>query len=386
MKTVLLLRFGEIYLKGKNKGYFEKTLLDNIKNALSEYDCNVKKISGKYLVDDFDEIDRESIINKLKKIFGLISLSVAYEFDTSKENIFSFFKDVKFSEYETFRVTVKRADKTFPIISSDFEKILGGVILKENPKLKVKLKNPDCEIVVEIRENKKTYILTDKIDCAGGMPVGTAGKGLVLLSGGIDSPVASYMMAKRGMSLIGLHFHSYPYTSLQAKEKVCKLAKIISDFSGEMKLICCPFTEIQEEIHKRCAPEFMITIMRRIMMKIASKVCTMFNAKAIITGESLAQVASQTIESIIVTNESQKEYPILRPCIGMDKSEIIEISHKMGAYETSILPYEDCCTVFLPKNPVIKPSLEKAIFEESKLNVDELINKVLNNLEIIDIK
>jgi len=386
MKTVLLLRFGEIYLKGKNKGYFEKTLLDNIKNALSEYDCNVKKISGRYLVDDFDEIDRESIINKLKKIFGLISLSVAYEFDTSKENIFSFFKDVKFSEYETFRVTVKRADKTFPIISSDFEKILGGVILKENPKLKVKLKNPDCEIVVEIRENKKTYILTDKIDCAGGMPVGTAGKGLVLLSGGIDSPVASYMMAKRGMSLIGLHFHSYPYTSLQAKEKVCKLAKIISDFSGEMKLICCPFTEIQEEIHKRCAPEFMITIMRRIMMKIASKVCTMFNAKAIITGESLAQVASQTIESIIVTNESQKEYPILRPCIGMDKSEIIEISHKMGAYETSILPYEDCCTVFLPKNPVIKPSLEKAIFEESKLNVDELINKVLNNLEIIDIK
>jgi len=386
MKTVLLLRFGEIYLKGKNKGYFEKTLLDNIKNALSEYDCNVKKISGRYLVDDFDELDRESIINKLKKIFGLISLSVAYEFDTSKENIFSFFKDVKFSEYETFRVTVKRADKTFPIISSDFEKILGGVILKENPKLKVKLKNPDCEIVVEIRENKKTYILTDKIDCAGGMPVGTAGKGLVLLSGGIDSPVASYMMAKRGMSLIGLHFHSYPYTSLQAKEKVCKLAKIISDFSGEMKLICCPFTEIQEEIHKRCAPEFMITIMRRIMMKIASKVCTMFNAKAIITGESLAQVASQTIESIIVTNESQKEYPILRPCIGMDKSEIIEISHKMGAYETSILPYEDCCTVFLPKNPVIKPSLEKAIFEESKLNVDELINKVLNNLEIIDIK
>lgn len=384
MRKVILLRFGEIYLKGKNKGYFERVLLNNIKHSLNDYDCKIVKISGRYLVTDFDEMDLISIINKLSKVFGLTSLSIATEFETSKENIENYLKEFK-TNATNFRVSVKRADKTFPIASNEYEKELGGIVLESNPHLKVCLKHPELEIVVEIRENKKTYILTESIPCAGGMPVGTAGTGLLMLSGGIDSPVAGYMMAKRGLSLIGLHFHSFPYTSTQAKEKVCKLAKLLTDYSGKIKLICCPFTEIQEEIHKHCAPEFMITIMRRIMMRIAKLCCDKFGAKAIITGESLGQVASQTIESINVTNEAQTTYPVFRPCIGMDKVEIIDISQKIGTFETSILPYEDCCTVFLPKNPVIKPNLEKTKKEESRLDIESLIEKAMNNLEIIEI-
>lgn len=384
MRKVILLRFGEIYLKGKNKGYFERVLLNNIKHSLNDYDCKIIKISGRYLVTDFDEMDLTSIINKLSKVFGLTSLSIATEFETSKENIENYLKEFK-TNATNFRVSVKRADKTFPIASNEYEKELGGIVLEGNPHLKVCLKHPELEIVVEIRENKKTYILTESIPCAGGMPVGTAGTGLLMLSGGIDSPVAGYMMAKRGLSLIGLHFHSFPYTSAQAKEKVCKLAKLLTDYSGKIKLICCPFTEIQEEIHKHCAPEFMITIMRRIMMRIAKLCCDKFGAKAIITGESLGQVASQTIESINVTNEAQNTYPVFRPCIGMDKVEIIDISQKIGTFETSILPYEDCCTVFLPKNPVIKPHLDKAKREECRLEIDSLIEKAMNNLEILEI-
>lgn len=383
MNKVILLRFGEIYLKGKNKAYFEKVLLGNIKNKLSAFECEVKKISGRYLVANFDEMDLQSIINQLTKVFGLVSLSVATEFETSMQNIEEFLSEFKTSA-KTFRVSVKRADKTFPIASNEYEKKLGEIVLNGNPNLKVCLKHPELELVVEIRENKKTYVLTESVMCQGGMPVGTAGTGLLLLSGGIDSPVAGYMMAKRGLSLIGLHFHSFPYTSAQAKDKVCQLAKKLTDYSGSIKLICCPFTEIQEEIHKHCAPEFMITIMRRIMMRIAKICCDQFGAKAIITGESLAQVASQTVESIIVTNNAQNAYPVFRPCIGMDKTEIIEISKKIDTYDTSILPYEDCCTVFLPKNPVIKPHLDKVLKEEAKLNVDELISKAIGNLEVID--
>ncbi|MBE7074396.1 MAG: tRNA 4-thiouridine(8) synthase ThiI [Clostridiales bacterium] len=384
MKKVILLRFGEIYLKGKNKGYFERVLLRNIKTALSNIDCIVNKTSGRYIVSDFDDMDYNNIVSKLTKVFGLTSLSVATEFDTSRNNIENFLANFK-TNVKTFRVSVKRADKTFNIASNEYEKILGEIVLNANPNLKVKLKEPELELVVEIRENKKTYVLTESINCAGGMPVGTAGKGLVLLSGGIDSPVSAYMMSKRGLELVALHFHSFPYTSLQAKEKVIKLAKILSNYTGHIQLICCPFTEIQEEIHKHCSPEFMITIMRRIMMRISKIVCDKFNAKAIITGESLAQVASQTLESINVTNEAQTTYPVFRPCIGMDKSEIIDISQKIGTFETSILPYEDCCTVFLPKNPVIKPHLNKVKREENKLDVEILIEQAITKLEITEI-
>lgn len=384
MKKVILLRFGELYLKGKNKSFFEKTLLKNIKESLKDFDLSVVKISGRYLVTDFDEMDYESIVNNLTKVFGLTSLSIATEIETSKENIENYLKTFK-TNAKTFRVSVKRADKTFPVASNEYEQFLGGIVLSNNHHLKVKLKNPELELIVEIRENGKSYILTESIQCAGGMPFGTSGKGLLLLSGGIDSPVAGYMMAKRGLELVGLHFHSFPYTSVQAKQKVIDLAKILTNYTMKMKLICCPFTKIQEEIHKNCAPEFMITIMRRIMMRIAKKVCDINGLGAIITGESLAQVASQTIESINVTNSAQTTYPMFRPLIGMDKEEIIQISRKIGTFETSILPYEDCCTVFLPKNPVIKPHMDKVLKEEAKLDIDCLVEDALNNLEIQEV-
>ncbi len=383
MKRVILLRFGELYLKGKNRGYFEKVLISNIKLSLKGIECKFYKVTGRYIVSDYDEIDETIIINKLTKVFGLVSLSVAIEVKTDVDTIKEYISKLKITA-KTFRVSVTRADKTFPIQSNIFEKELGGLILKNNPTLKVKLKDFETEIVVDIRENGLTYILHDKIECEGGMPLGTAGKGLLLLSGGIDSPVAGYMIAKRGMSITGLHFHSFPYTSEMAKQKVISLAKLISPYCGRIKLYMCPFTKIQEEIHKHCAPEFMITIMRRIMMKIAGKIALKSGCKAIITGENLGQVASQTVESLTVTNFSQTQVPIFRPLIAFDKKDIINISRKIGTYETSILPYEDCCTVFLPKNPVIKPKLEKVIKEESKLDIETLVENAVQNTEIIE--
>ena len=383
MKKVILLRFGELYLKGKNRGYFEKVLISNIKLNLKGIDYEFYRTMGRYIIANYDEMDEGLIINKLTKVFGLVSLSKAVEIETNIDGIKNYISTLR-PQVNSFRVSVTRADKTFPIQSNQFEKELGAIILKNNPNLKVKLKDFDEEIIVDIREGNLTYILWEKIKCEGGMPLGTAGKGLLLLSGGIDSPVAGYMMAKRGMSLVGLHFHSFPYTSELAKQKVITLAKLMTPYCGRIKLIMCPFTEIQEEIHKHCAPEFMITIMRRIMMKIAAKIATKYNCKAIITGENLGQVASQTVESMTVTNFSQTQVPIFRPLIAFDKKDIIEISRKIDTYDTSIEPYEDCCTVFLPKNPVIKPKLEKTIKEESKLNIEILIEKAINNIELIE--
>lgn len=381
MKKVILLRFGELYLKGKNRGYFEKVLMNNIKNSLQDISCKFYRSTGRYIVSDYDEIDEITIIDRLKKIFGLVSLSVANELETNVEDIENYIASLKF-DVTYFRVSVNRADKSFPFKSNDFEKKLGAIICKNNPDMKVKLKDFEKEIVVDIRENGLTYVLSEKIDCVGGMPLGTAGKGLLLLSGGIDSPVAGYMIAKRGLSLVGLHFYSFPYTSEQAKQKVISLAKLLSPYCGHIKLYMCPFTKIQEEIHKNCSPEFMITIMRRIMMKISAKVCKLENCKAIITGENLGQVASQTVESLTSTNFSQTEFPIFRPLIAFDKKDIIKIAQDINTYETSILPYEDCCTVFLPKNPVIKPKLDKVIREEQKLDYNSLIDDAMKNLEI----
>ena len=383
MKKVILLRYGELHLKGKNKGFFEKVLIRNIKETVKDFDCNVQKIAGRYIVSNFDEMDTETLANKLTKVFGLVSLSVAEELDTSKDNIENYIGSLRLNK-SSFRVSVKRADKTFPIPSNEYERSLGAIICKNNKDIKVALKNYDIEILVDIRENKKTYISTENISCVGGMPYGTAGNGLLLLSGGIDSPVAGYMMAKRGLKIYALHFHSFPYTSAQAKQKVVELANLMTEYCGNIKLICCPFTKIQEEIHKKCNAEFMITIMRRIMMRIAAKVCKNYDCGAIITGENLGQVASQTMESMMVTNFSQIEYPIFRPLIAFDKQDIIKVAENIGTYETSILPYEDCCTVFLPKNPVIKPKMEKVILEENKLDIDLLITDALENLEIIE--
>lgn len=382
---VILLRFGELYLKGHNRNIFENTLIQNIKNSLTGETFSFSKTFGRYVISDYDEKRQDEIVSKLKKVFGLYSLSIAEEVDAQLETIKQVVSNIKIGK-QSFKVFVKRADKTFPLSSMELARELGGVVLDNNNESAVDLYNPQKEIYVDIRLNHKAYIFDEIIKCQGGLPLGTSGKGLLLLSGGIDSPVAGYLMAKRGMTLEALHFHSYPYTSEQAKDKVIELAKLLCEYVGEIKLHIVSFTRVQEEIHKRCKSEFMITIMRRIMMRVAEKLCKANNLGAIITGESLGQVASQTMQSMTVTGNVLKELPVFRPCIAMDKEDIIAISKDIDTYDTSILPYEDCCTVFLPKNPVIKPTIKQAEQEESYLNIDSLVEECINKEEVITIR
>lgn len=383
MENAILIRFGEIFLKGKNKYVFENLLSHNILQALKDYKLNLIKISGRYIVNGYDSIYETEIIEKISHVFGVYSLSPCFVVKTLKQNIEECLKDLNI-ETDTFKVDVKRADKYFPIQSTEFAALMGECILNKQPNLKVNLKAPETTVYIEIREDGNTYIYNKIVKACGGMPVGSSGVGLLLLSGGIDSPVAGYLMSKRGMPLHAIHFHSFPYTSELAKDKVITLAKIISEYTGNIKLHIVPFTKIQEEIHKNCRPEYMITLMRRIMMRISERVAKQNKLKAIVTGESLAQVASQTIESMTVTNSVVEDMPVLRPLIAMDKEDIIEISKKINTYNTSILPYEDCCTVFLPEHPVIKPKMEKVLKEEARLNVEELIEDALKNVEVMD--
>ncbi len=383
MNKVILIRFGELFLKGKNRHIFEKILLDNIDEKLRDYSINLEKIGGRYKISNYNEIQEMEIIEKLRKVFGIHSISPAVELESNIQEIKDYISTIKLNA-KSFRVTVNRADKTFPYNSTEFSSILGGVIL-DNNNISVDLYNPETTIFVEVREQNKTYVYFDTYSAERGLPVGTSAKGMLLLSGGIDSPVAGYMMAKRGMKIDAVHFHSYPYTSELAKQKVVKLANILTDYVGEFNLYVISFTKIQEEINRKCASEFMITIMRRIMMRIAERLSRMKGAKAIITGESLGQVASQTVESITVTNMVLKNMPVLRPLIALDKEDITEISKKINTFSTSILPYEDCCTVFLPKHPLIKPRIDKVEKEESKLDIESLIKEALDNVEIIRI-
>ncbi len=384
MNKVILIRYSEIHLKGNNKHFFEKLLFNNIKSALNGINCEISFSHTRYLVSNFEENDLNEILLKLHTVFGIYSLSVADEIETNVENIKNYFKTFKLTN-TSFRVSVNRADKKFPINSTEFSKIIGEIILDDNENLTVDLHTFKTEVSIDIRENGKTYIFSSIIKGLNGMPVGSAGKGLLLLSGGIDSPVAGYKIAQRGMIVDGLHFHSFPYTSENAKNKVISLAKLIKPYTHLKRLFIVSFTKIQEEIHKHCDGDYMITIMRRIMMRIAERISNEFGYKAIITGESLGQVASQTIESITSTNSVLDKIPVLRPLIAFDKDETIDIANKINTYETSILPYEDCCTVFLPKNPIIKPKLDKVKLEEDKLDVENLIENAIKNIEIVEI-
>ena len=383
MEKAILIRFGEIFLKGKNKYVFENLLSHNILQALKEYKLRLTKISGRYIVTEYEDFYETEIMEKISHVFGVHSISPCFVVKTLKQNIEDCIKGIKI-DTDTFKVDVKRADKFFPIQSTEFAAMMGGVILDSQPNLKVNLRNPETTVFIEIREDGNTYIYSSIIKAVGGMPVGSSGGGLLLLSGGIDSPVAGYLMSKRGMPIQAIHFHSFPYTSELAKDKVISLAKIISEYTGNIKIHIVPFTKIQEAIHKNCRPEFMITLMRRIMMRISERIAKQNNLKAIITGECLAQVASQTIESMTVTNAVIEDLPVLRPLIAMDKEDIIEISKKINTYETSILPYEDCCTVFLPEHPVIKPRMDKVLKEEIRLNVEELIAEAMANIEVVE--
>ena len=384
MKKVIIIRYAELFLKGKNRGFFEKTFENNIMRALKEIDCDLIKNSGRYLIDNFAEEDADILIEKLKKVFGVHTLSLAYETHSDMDSIFEAAKLV-IMPFGTFKVESHRGDKKYPLTSVEISKKLGGMLLDyAKGALSVDVHKPSFTVRVDIREAGKALVFGEFIDGAKGMPVGTAGKGVLLLSGGIDSPVAGYMMAKRGMPIDCLHFHSYPYTNMQAQEKVADLAKILSEYTCGTKLCTVSVTHIQEEIHEKCKPEFMITLLRRFMYRIAERHALRIGAQCLVTGESLGQVASQTIEGITSSNSVVQTLPVLRPLIGFDKNEIIDISVKMGAYETSILPFEDCCTVFLPDFPAIKPKMRDILHEESKLDVEGLIEEAFATLEKVE--
>ena len=384
MEKVILLRFGEIYLKGKNRFSFEKQLIDNVKAALKGIKFSLNRMHGRYIIENVADEDVMEVAARVKKVFGLHSYSVALklptDLDVLKKECLAFLP-----EEGSFRFTVNRADKKYPLNSQQIAMELGGSALTTAPHLKVDLFTPDKEIFVDVREEGYTFIFSDKVLCVGGMPVGCSGKGVVLLSGGIDSPVAAYRMAKRGMKMMGVHFHSFPYTSPMAKQKVVDLAKILSSYQGGFDLYVVSFTEIQRQIHEKCPEEYMITIMRRIMMRIAERIAKEHGCGSITTGESLAQVASQTQESILVTNETVEDLPVFRPLIGMDKEEIIATAREIGTFDTSIEPYEDCCTVFLPKFPVIKPKPELIRKAEAALDVEGLIVDALSGVELIKV-
>lgn len=385
MKKVIIVRVCEIFLKGKNRFYFVNLLESNIKKALSGIKFEIVKLQMRYLIEDFDESDYELIMSKLLKVSGIHTLSSALCVESDVEEIAKAAISVCEGQKGSFKVETNRADKTFSMHSVELSAEIGGRILERfNKNLWVDVKKPSFVVHVDIRENGETLVYSGVIKGVGGMPVGSSGKGFLMLSGGIDSPVAGYMMCKRGMKLSAVHFHSYPYTGEAAKEKVITLGKKLSEYSSGMTLYVVKFTHIQEEIHKKCSEEFMITMMRRFMMRITERLAEMHDGQAIITGESLGQVASQTTESITSSN-SVVTMPVFRPLIAFDKIETIEIANKIDTYETSILPYEDCCTVFLPKFPVIKPRMEKVLKEESKLDVDELVESALKDVEVIEL-
>jgi len=392
MKRVLIVRYGEISLKGLNRPYFEKTLLRNIKNSLKNIgDVSVYLESGRIYIDrdSQDTEDCEEIIDKVKKVFGVVSVSPAVivgskieEICNSAKNLLEEILEIK--DLQSFKVEASRTNKNFPYKSPDINRIIGSYILENFKELKVDVHNPDIILNVEVKD--KTYIFTEKVDGFGGLPYGTGGKAMLLISGGIDSPVAGWLMAKRGVEIEAVHFHSYPFTSQRALEKVLDLVRILSSYCNErITLFSVNLLEIQKAINEKCPPEELTIISRRFMMRIAEKIALERNCGALITGESLGQVASQTLEGLNVTN-SAVNVPVFRPLIAMDKLDIVRIAKQINTYETSIQPYEDCCTVFMPKNPVTKPKLDKILKSESLLDSEGLIERAINGIEKMVIK
>ena len=388
MDKVLSVSVGEIALKGLNRRYFEDKLISQLKACLKGVQHGrIYKEQGKiYIESDGDNF--EEIINRVKKVFGIVHISpcirVEKDIEELKKAVIEIMRNKKEEiSIKTFKVETNRVDKNFPIKSPEVSRQMGAVILKNVEGLSVDVNKPDVYVYVDIKGH--IYVYTDKIKGFGGLPVGTNGKGLLLLSGGIDSPVAGFLMAKRGVEINTIHFHSYPFTSERAEEKVKTLVKILSSYTGKIKMYSVNILDIQKQINQNC-PEDQITILsRRFMMRIAERVATDNEIDALITGESLGQVASQTMQSLAVTNASVN-LPIFRPLIGLDKTEIIEIAKEINTYETSILPYDDCCTLFLPKHPVTKPRLKDIEESEKNLNVEELINKALETMTVYEIE
>ncbi|MBR4014026.1 MAG: tRNA 4-thiouridine(8) synthase ThiI [Clostridia bacterium] len=388
MKEILLCKYGEIVLKGANRKYFEDMLCREMKKRAKAYgDFDIYRAQSTIYIEPKDDLaDVDGMFEAASKVFGIVAISRAAVCEKSMEDIAKVtteyipqFLDGK----KTFKVEAKRSDKAFPLDSMEISREIGGVVLEACPRIKVDVHNPDVIVKVEVREFG-AYVSAGQFKGAGGMPVGSNGRGLLLLSGGIDSPVAGYMIAKRGVRIDAVHFESFPYTSERAREKVLELARIVSEYAGDIYVHIVSLTHIQEELVKACEEDYFTLLLRRYMMTIAEKVARSHNCSALITGESLGQVASQTMQALGVT-DACVNMPVFRPCIGMDKEEIVQISRKIGAFETSIQPYEDCCTVFTPKHPRTKPELEKVLAQENKLPFDELVEEAMGTLYTVHI-
>jgi thiamine biosynthesis protein ThiI len=384
-EKLLLIRYGELHLKGLNRPFFERKLIDSIHKSLYGIKHRVIRENGRIFVTEISDNDINNAVERLKFVFGIHSLSVAITVEKDWQAILSACEHILENELNshknrTFKVFAKRADKKFPMNSEQICREAGHKMLVRFPELKVDVIEPQIKLSIEIRE--KAYVYANEIPCAGGLPLGTSGRATLLISGGIDSPVAGYMLAKRGVELSAVHFFSYPYTSERAKDKVIELTRIISAYAGEIRLHIVPFTDIQLAIYEHCPEKETTILMRRLMMKIAERIAKNDDALALITGEALGQVASQTLESLCVTNDAVS-MPVFRPLIGMDKNEITEIARKINTFETSILPYEDCCTIFVPKHPVTKPDVQKLRESEAMFDFSNMIEEAVNNTELI---
>jgi thiamine biosynthesis protein ThiI len=387
MKEVISISSGEIVLKGKNRKYFENALISKIRRALGDLEVEkIYKEIGKTYVECNEE-DIDEAISRIKNVFGIVYVSKVVRTEKNIENIEKAIDKVlswkKTDKEFTFKVISSRADKNYPLNSPELNQKFGGYILKNYENAKVDVHNPEYSIFLEIRSY--AYIYSDRINGLGGMPMGTNGKGLILLSGGIDSPVAAFMMARRGLEINAVHYHSYPYTSDRAEEKVLDLAKIVSRYSGPIKVFSVNILEIQRAIAENCDEKNMTIISRKFMMRIAEKISKENNYDALITGDNLGQVASQTIKAMKIIDKTT-DMLVFRPLISMDKTQIIKISEDIGTYETSILPFDDCCTIFAPKHPNLNPTEEKINAEEEKLDIERLVNRAVESAKIIEIE
>ena len=387
MNRIILVRYTEIHLKGLNRPFFEKKLIANMKSSLKGIPCKIYHEQGRIYVHSVPDDSFDEAIDRLRRVFGIHSLSPAYVVDKDWDNVVNtcyelMEKEIERSGKTSFKVFARRADKHYFMNSDAINREMGGLMLERFPCLHVDIHNPEIKLCIEIRDS--AYVYCEEIPCANGMPIGSAGKATLLISGGIDSPVAGYMMAKRGLILSAVHFYSYPYTSERARDKVVELAGLLSKYAGPIRLFLVPFTDIQMKIYDECPEKETTVIMRRLMMKIAERIAVSEESRALITGEALGQVASQTLESLCVTNDAVS-MPVFRPLIGFDKDEIMELARKIGTYETSILPYEDCCTVFVPKHPVTKPDLETLRASEAAVDFSELIEKAIADTELMTV-
>lgn len=388
MEKVLLVRYTEIHLKGLNRPYFERALVDNMKRALRGLEPKIEREHGRIYVRGISDENFAEAADRLTRVFGIHSLSPAIAVDKDWETVVCAAAGLMEARLEgvsaaTFKVLARRSDKHYFMNSDEINRELGGRMLERFPALSVDVHKPEIKLSVEIRD--MAYIYCEEIPGSAGMPTGTAGRASLLISGGIDSPVAGYMMAKRGLTLSAVHFYSYPYTSERARDKVVELTKLVSRYAGEIRLYLVPFTEIQMTIYEKCPEKETTVLMRRLMMRIAQRFAEREGAMALITGESLGQVASQTLEALVCTNDAVS-LPVFRPLIGFDKDEIMDIARRIGTYETSILPYEDCCTVFVPKHPVTKPKLDDLRASEAAVDWSEMIERAIDSTELLTVK